>query len=157
MLILATQPALAKQLHESAHDERMLTRFVEEVLRLEPPAHGLFRTTTKEVDLGGKILPAYAQICILFASANDDDTHFPCPRTVDVNRPNINKHLTFGAGIHLCIGAALARMEIKVAAQEIIKRLDNIRLAIPVEDLAYLPTLATQTLERLPLTFSRRA
>ena len=156
MMIFATQPALAKQLHESADDERVLTRFVEEVLRLEPPAHGLYRTTTKEVELGGKVLPAFAQVCILFASANDDDTQFACPRTLDVSRPNINKHLTFGAGIHLCIGAALARMEIKVAAQEIIKRLDNIKLAMPFEELTYLPTLATQTLERLPLSFSRR-
>jgi len=157
MMILATQPALARQLYESADDERMLSRFVEEVLRLEPPSHGLYRTTMREVQLGGTVLPAYAQVCILFASANDDDTQFPHPRTLDVSRPNISKHLTFGAGIHLCIGAALARMEIKVAAQEIIKRLDNIRLAIPVEELTYLPTLATQTLERLPLTFSRRA
>jgi cytochrome P450 len=48
-------------------------------------------------------------------------------------------------------------MEIKVAAQEIIKRLDNIRLGVPAEELTYLPSLATQTLERLPLTFTRRA
>jgi len=156
MMILATQPALAQKLYESADDDRMLSRFVEEVLRLEPPSHGLYRTTMKEVRLGGIVLPAHAQVCILFASANDDDTQFPSPRSLDLNRPNISKHLTFGAGIHLCIGAALARMEIKVAAREIIKRLDNIRLAIPAEELTYLPTLATQTLERVPLTFSRR-
>ena len=157
MMILATQPKLARQLYESRDDERMVTRFVEEVLRLEPPSHGLYRTAMKDVVLGGTRIPANAQICILFASANDDDAQFASPRTLDVTRPNITKHVTFGAGIHLCIGAALARMEIKVAAQEIVKRLDNIRLAIPVEELTYLPSLATQTLERLPLTFSRRA
>ncbi len=157
MMILATQPKLAQQLYESADDDRLVTRFVEEILRLEPPAHGLFRTTTREVEIGGKVLPAYAQVCILFASANDDEALFPCPRTLDVNRKNIGNHLTFGAGIHRCIGAALARMEIKVAAQEIIKRLDNIKLAIPVEEITYLPTLATHTIARLPLTFSRRA
>jgi cytochrome P450 len=156
MMVLATQPQLAQQLYESADDDRLLTRFVEEILRLEPPVHGLFRTTTKEVDLGGTHLPAYAQVCILFASANDDDTRFPHPRTLDVTRGNIGNHLTFGAGIHRCIGAALARMEIKVAAQEIIKRLDNIKLAIPVEQITYLPTLATHTIANLPLTFSRR-
>jgi cytochrome P450 len=156
MMILATQPDLARELHRHADDERYVMRFVEEVLRLEPPAHGLFRTTTREVELGGTTLPAYAQICILFASANDDDSQFKCPRTLDVTRTNINKHLTFGAGIHLCIGASLARMEIKVAAQEIIRRLDDIALALPPEELTYLPTLATQTLERLPLTFKRR-
>ena len=157
MMILATQPKLAQQLYESADDDRLVTRFVEEILRLEPPAHGLFRTTTREVEIGGKVLPAYAQVCILFASANDDEALFPCTRTLDVNRKNIGNHLTFGAGIHRCIGAALARMEIKVAAQEIIKRLDNIKLAIPVEEITYLPTLATHTIARLPLTFSRRA
>jgi cytochrome P450 len=157
MLMLATQPGLAQLLYESADDDQLLSRFVEEVLRLEPPTHGLFRTTTKEVELGGTILPAHVQICVLFASANDDESVFPCPRTLDVNRKGIGNHLTFGAGIHRCIGAALARMEIKVAAQEIIKRLDNIKLAMPVEEIRYLPTLATQTIERLPLTFSRRA
>jgi len=156
MMILATQPQLAQQLYEFRDDDRMVTRFVEEVLRLEPPAHGLYRTAMKDVVLGGTRIPANSQICILFASANDDDTQFSCPRNLDITRPNITKHVTFGAGIHLCIGAALARMEIKVAAHEIIKRLDNIRLTIPVEELTYLPSLATQTLERLPLTFSRR-
>lgn len=157
MLVLATQPELARQLQGAADDERLMARFVEEVLRLEPPVHGLFRTTTREVELGGKTLPAFAQICVLFASANDDDAEFACPRTLDLKRRNLASHLTFGAGIHRCIGAALARMEIKVAAQEILKRLDNIRLAIPLEEIDYLPTLATQTVTRLPLTFSRRA
>jgi cytochrome P450 len=157
MMILATQPQLAGRLHESRDDERLLTRFVEEVLRLEPPAHGLYRTAMKEVALGGARIPAHSQICILFASANDDEAQFSCPRILDTTRPNITKHLTFGAGIHLCIGASLARMELKVAAQEIIKRLDNIRLTIPAEELTYLPSLATQTLERLPLAFTRRA
>jgi cytochrome P450 len=157
MLIIATQPELAKLLYESADDDRLTNRFVEEVLRLEPPSHGLFRTTTRAVKLGGKRLPAYAQVCILFASANDDETRFPCPRTFDIHRNNIGGHMTFGAGIHRCIGAALARMEIKVAAQEIIRRLDNIKLAIPIEKISHLPTLATHTIESLPLTFSRRA
>lgn len=156
MMILATQPEVAKQLYEHADDERFLTRFVEEILRLEPPAHGLYRTTMREVDLGGIRIPAYSQVCIMFASANDDESTFGCPRTLDVERKNYNRHLTFGAGVHVCIGAALARMEIKVAAQEIIKRLDDIRLAVRPEELTYLPTLATQTLERLPLTFTRR-
>ncbi len=157
LLVLATQPDLARRLHESADDDRFLTRFVEELLRLEPPSHGLFRTTTREVQLGGTRLPAFAQVCILFASANDDESQFPCSRQFDVTRGNVGKHLTFGAGIHRCIGAALAKMEIKVAAREIIKRLDDIRLAIPLEEIAYLPTVATQTVMRLPLTFSRRA
>ncbi len=156
LMILATQPQLAQQLRESADDDRVLARFVEEVLRLEPPVHGLFRTTTKTVELGGKVLPAFAQVCILFASANADETHFPQARTLRVDRGNVGSHLTFGAGIHRCIGAALARMEIKIAAQEIIQRLDNIELAVAIDQIEFLPTLATHTITSLPLLFSRR-
>lgn len=156
MLVLAVQPELAKKLYEGVDDDRLMNRFVEEVLRLEPPTHGLYRTALKDMEVGGTLIPAGAQVCILFASANDDEDVFPCGRSFDVDRPNLGRSLTFGAGIRRCIGAALARMEIKVAAQEIIKRLDNIQLAVAAEELTYLPTLATQTLEKLPLTFTKR-
>lgn len=156
MLILALQPDLARQLYASVDDDRVMSRFVEEVLRLEPPVHGLFRTNMKEVELSGVVIPALSQICILFASANDDEAEFPCPRTLDLNRPNLGHQMAFGAGIHRCIGAALSRMELKVAAQEVIRRLDQIELAIPREEISYLPTLGTHTVERLPLTFRRR-
>jgi cytochrome P450 len=156
MMILALQPQLATQLYGSLDDDRLYTRFVEEILRLQPPVHGLFRMVTREVELGGKRLPKGTQIMVVFASANDDETAFACPRELNTARTKITNHLTFGAGIHYCIGANLARMELKVAAQEIIRRLDNIKLAIPVEKITYLPTLASQTVACLPLTFSRR-
>lgn len=154
--MLATRPELAEQLHGYVDDERMVTRFVEEVLRLQPPTHGLFRTALRDVELGGATIPAGAQVCILYAAANDDETAFPCPEKLDVERRNIGQNLTFGAGIHRCIGIALARMEIRVAAQEIVRRLDHIRLAVPESELRYLPTLGTHTFEKLPLTFTRR-
>jgi cytochrome P450 len=156
LMILATQPQLAEYLFEVADDDRMMARFVEEILRLAPPVHGLFRTATRTVELGDVTLPAYAQVCILFASANDDENYFPNARVLDLKRGNAGNHLTFGAGIHRCIGAALARMEIKVAAKEIIKRLQAIKLAVAVDAIPYLPTLATHTITGLPLTFSRR-
>ena len=156
MLVLATQENLANELYERVDDDRLMSRFVEEILRLEPPTHGLFRTAMRDVTLGGVQIPAMSQICVMFASANDDTAKFSHPRELDLQRSNPAATLTFGAGIHRCVGAALARMEIKVAAQEFIRRLDDIRLAVSPEDLTYLPTMATQTLERLPLTFVRR-
>jgi cytochrome P450 len=156
LFILATQPALAAELQRAVADERLLTRFVEELLRIEPPVRGLARMTTREVELGGKLLPAGAHLLLLYASANDDDAEFACPRDFDLNRGNLSRHLTFGGGVHRCIGAALARMEIKVAARELVKRLDNIRLAIPVAEIRYLPTVATRSIAKLPLTFTRR-
>lgn len=156
LLVLATEPGLAGELHAQVDNDRVMTRFVEEVLRLQPPVHGLFRTAMQDVELGGTLVPAGSQLCVMYASANDDDGKFPDPRKLDIERPNVGANLTFGSGIHKCVGISLARMEIKVAAQEIIRRLADIRLAVPVEELAYLPTLATQTIESLPLTFGRR-
>ena len=157
LLILATQPGLADRLYAEVDNDRVMNRFVEEVLRLAPPVHGLFRTAMKDVVLGGTKVPAMSQLCVMYASANDDEAKFANPRKLDIERANLGTHITFGSGIHKCVGMALARMEIKLSAQEIIRRLDNIRLAIPLEQLTYLPTLASHTLERLPLTFTRRA
>jgi cytochrome P450 len=156
LLVLATQPGLADELYPQIDNDRVMNRFVEEVLRMHPPVHGLFRTAMKDTELSGTRVPAGSQLCVLYASANDDDTKFPEPRKLDIDRANVGANITFGSGIHKCVGMSLARMEIKLAAQEFIRRLENISLAVPREDLTYLPTLASQTLERLPLTFSRR-
>jgi cytochrome P450 len=157
LLVLATQDGLADELHAQVDDERLIQRFVDELIRLQPPVHGLFRTAMHDVELGGVRIPAMSQICVLFASANRDDSQFAAPDRLDLQRPNLAASLTFGAGIHRCVGAALARAEIKIAAQEILRRLTDIRLAAPEEELGYLPTLATHTLSALPLTFRPRA
>lgn len=156
LYVLATQPELAKQLQENVDDDRFMTRFVEELLRIEPPVRGLAKMTTRETVLGGRKLPKGAHMLVLYASGNDDEKQFACPRTFDLNRGNIGTHVAFGVGIHRCIGSSLARMEIKVAARELAKRVENIRLAIPAEEITYLPTVATHSIERLPLTFARR-
>lgn len=156
ILVLATQEGLAETLRGQLDDERTMGRFVEEILRLRPPVHGLFRTAMRDVELGGVAIPAMSQICVMFASANYDEDKFPCAGALDMERSNVGANLTFGGGIHRCVGASLARMEIRVAAREILRRLDGIRLAVPVEELTYLPTLATHTLETLPLVFKRR-
>lgn len=156
LYVLATRPEVAKLLEDSVDDDRMLNRFVEELLRIEPPVRGLAKMTTTETVLGGQKLPAHAHLLVLYASGNDDENQFACPRNFDPNRGNIAKHVAFGVGVHRCVGASLARMEIKVAARELIRRIKDIRLAIPVEQIKYLPTVATHSLESLPLTLSRR-
>jgi cytochrome P450 len=154
--ILATRPAVADLLRSSADDDRFLTRFVEELLRIEPPVRGLSRMTTREVELSGTTLPAGAHMLLLYAAANDDETEFACPREFDMERKNLGRQVAFGGGVHRCVGATLARMEIKIAAREIARRMDDIKLALPVEEIAYLPTLATRAMKRLPVTFTRR-
>ncbi|MCB2076382.1 MAG: cytochrome P450 [Novosphingobium sp.] len=156
LLVLATQPGLAEEIYPQVDNDRIMTRFVEELLRALPPVHGLFRTAMRDVEISGKLVPAGSQLCVMYASANDDDAKFPHPRDLEIERRNVGASLTFGSGIHKCVGISLARMEIKVAAQEIIRRLKDFEMAAPVEELDYLPTLASQSLARLPIRFRRR-
>jgi cytochrome P450 len=66
------------------------------------------------------------------------------------------KHVSFGGGVHKCVGLALARMEIKVAARLLVRRFRDFQLAIAEDDIAFLPTVATRTMERLPVSFRQR-
>jgi cytochrome P450 len=156
LFILATQPGVAEQLYENVEDDRYLTRFVEELLRFAPPVRGLAKMATRETVLGGTTLPKGAHMLVLYGSGNDDETRFACPRTFDTSRGNVGTHVAFGVGIHRCIGASLSRMEIKVAAKELIKRIGSLKLTIPVEEVKYQPTVATHSIAALPMTFSRR-
>jgi cytochrome P450 len=103
--------------------------FVEEVLRLEGPVQGLFRTAAVDVDLHGVHIPAGATINIRYASANRDERHFACPGELDLDRDNGKTHLAFGAGTHFCLGAPLARRELYLGFQALIERVDDLWFA----------------------------
>jgi len=151
---VATDTAIAEQFYSAADDDSQMGRFIEELLRLETPVRALSRVTTKPVTLGDTPLPEGAHLLILFASANDDEAVFECPRQFEASRVNIRKSLTFGAGAHLCLGISLARMQLLVAARQTARRMKNISLAIPMEDIRYLPNAALLAMERLPLLFA---
>ena len=129
---------------------------VEEFLRLEPPVQALSRMTTREVEVGGVKLPEGAHLLNIYPSANMDDAVFPHPREFDATRKNLARHMSFGSGTHRCAGLALARMEVKVAAQELIRRLDNFRLEVPVEDLEFMTGVSLRAYVNLPVSFTRR-
>jgi len=154
--LLATQPRIAELLDECAGDDRRLNRFVEELMRLEPPVRALSRMCTRETVVNGTTIPEGAHMLLVYHSGNDDETVFPDPRTFDMDRVNLGRHVAFGGGPHRCIGLALARMEVKVACREVARRLTDIRLAIPESEIRYVPTVAVRTLESLPITFSKR-
>lgn len=156
MYILATMPDVAEQLYDNVEDNRFMNRFVEELLRFAPPVRGLAKMTTRETVLGGQALPKGAHMLVLYASGNDDEARFDCPREFNLDRKNVMSHVAFGVGIHRCIGAQLARMEIKVAAKELIKRIKNIRLADPDADIHYQRSVAVHAIEHLPLRMERR-
>jgi cytochrome P450 len=151
---IATDAAIAEQFSVAADDDSQMGRLIEELMRLETPVRALSRVTTEPVTLGDTPLPEGAHLLILFASANDDEAVFECPRQFDASRINIRKSLTFGAGAHLCLGISLARMQLLVAAKQTARRMKNLSLAIPVEDIRYLPNAALLAMERLPLRFT---
>ena len=153
---LATRPDIRAALEAAAEDDRAMNRFVEEFLRYEPPVQGLSRMTTREVELGGVTLPKGAHLLLIYPAANTDEAVFPCPRDFDPSRSNLAKHASFGGGTHRCVGLALARMEVKVAAQEIIRRLANFELTVPVRSLEFMSGVSLRAYLNLPVRFTRR-
>jgi cytochrome P450 len=114
-------------LREHLLDPAVAPKAIEEILRLESPAQGLFRIATRDVEVGGTVLPRGARVMAHFASANRDDCVFARPDDYDPERGDVGKHLAFGKGIHFCIGAPLARLELSVALPMLLTRLPNLR------------------------------
>jgi cytochrome P450 len=127
VLIMLENPGVRQRiLNDPA---RIIPKLTEEALRRDAPHRGLFRVTTREVDLGGTPLPAGAPMLLLFGSGNRDEAVFARPDEADLDRPNVRDHLAFGRGLHSCPGAPLARAEIRVALETLIRRLPGLRLA----------------------------
>jgi cytochrome P450 len=102
---------------------------VEEILRYESPAQGLFRTTTRATEVGGVHIPANARVMLHWGSANRDETAFQHPEIFDIERDSKSQHVAFGKGVHSCLGAPLARLQLKIALPRLFERLPNLRVA----------------------------
>jgi cytochrome P450 len=97
--------------------------------------HHFRRTTTRETELAGTTIPARAKVTTWLVSGNRDEEMFERPDTFDVGREP-NKHMAFGpGGIHTCMGAHLARMEVRIAFEELLKRVDTIEMTAKPERL----------------------
>src|SRR4029079_15513408 len=94
---------------------------VEELVRYTSPTQYMARTTTRDVELHGVVMPAGSKVALLFASGNRDPREFERPDEFDVTRPN-TRTLAFGHGAHVCLGAAVARLEARVALEEFLAR-----------------------------------
>lgn len=110
-------------------DRSLMPTAVEEILRyVSPTLVSMVRTATRETELGGKAIKAGDKVTLWYGSANRDASVFPDPDRFDVSRTP-NDHLTFGFGAHFCLGAQLARLELKVIFEELFDRLPRIALS----------------------------
>jgi cytochrome P450 len=105
---------------------------LEEFLRLYTPYRGFARTATREVQLHGRTIQPNEPIALVYASANRDESVFPQADDFVLDRPNISEHLAFGRGPHHCVGAALGRLELRVAMEELLAATEEIHLAGPI-------------------------
>ena len=108
------------QRRELVADPSLIPGAIEETLRYEPPSPVQARYVARDAEHYGRVVPEGSFMLLLNGSANRDERHFPDPDRYDIHRHG--SHLSFGQGLHFCLGSALARMEARVAFEEVLKR-----------------------------------
>ena len=108
---------------------------LEESLRFDPPVLGLYRTTTRAVALHGVTIPANTKVMLHYGAANRDPAAFDDPDTFSLDRPE-KRHLSFGLGVHFCLGAQLARLEASNALRALVRKFPELELVGPGERIA---------------------
>ncbi|MBT4041986.1 MAG: cytochrome P450 [Rhodospirillaceae bacterium] len=140
------------QLQQMRDDPALVKTAVEEFVRWMTPSIYKRRTVTEDTELGGKTLKRGDKVTIWEMSANRDSAIFDRPFEFDVSR-RPNRHIGFGFGAHVCLGAALARLEIKVALEELLRRIEHFELAGPA---VYVPNNRLLGLRHLNLSVTMK-
>ncbi|ATB43207.1 cytochrome P450 hydroxylase [Cystobacter fuscus] len=142
-----------EQLARLKANPSLVKGLVEETLRYWGPIDFISRRIAKEeLDLAGTHFPKGEPMMLGLASANRDPARFAHPEVFDITRPDADKHIAFGKGIHICIGAPLARMEGQIAFETLIRRLPELRLAVASEELHWSNSLL-RGFAQLPVLF----
>lgn len=148
---LATMPDVRARL---ITDRSLIPAFIDESLRHGGPPQRLFRIASQDVKIGGKTIKEGEWVALFFAAANHDPAIFPDPSSFDMDRKNLNKQLTFGVGIHHCLGSALARMEAHSLIDAVLDRWVDIELAEP--PVPQRASLLNHGIDRLVIDFTRK-
>lgn len=149
ILLLARDPALQQRLRD---DPGLIEAFVEEVLRFEAPVQRRPRIATREAAVGDAVLPEGATVFALIGAANRDPEVFPDPDSFRLDR-EANRHLSFGAGAHLCPGALLGRIETRALVGAVLRDLPPFRLASPEAPVPQPASLSIRGPRRLEIVF----
>jgi len=144
--VLAEHPDQRRQL---AGDRSLIPNAIEELLRYEPPGPAIGRYMPEDVDLYDRTVPAGSAMLFIVGAANRDERRFEDPDRFDIHR-EIGQHLTFGYGIHFCLGAALARLEGRIALDEVLSRFPEWEVDYDRAKLA--PTSTVRGWETFPVT-----
>jgi cytochrome P450 len=135
VVALLTHP---EQLAELKADPRLAKNLVEETLRYWGPVDFIGRRfATEDLAIANTPIAKGEQVAVSLASANRDPERFADPNTFDISRPDANRHVAFGKGIHVCLGAPLARVEGQVAFETLIRRYPDLRLAVPADEIQW--------------------
>ena len=139
---------------ELVADPSLMTNAVEEMLRWDPPSHYQGRWTTRDVLVRDTVIPAGQRVILVTGAAVHDERKYPEPELFDIHR-DIDRHVSFGFGRHLCLGASLARLETKIAFEELLKRFPD--FTIDPSGAERHVGVNVRGLSRLPLVVESRA
>jgi cytochrome P450 family 144 len=146
--ILTDRPDIQQQVRENPE---LLGAFIEETLRFESPFRGHYRHVLRNTTLAGLEVPAQSHLLLLWGAANRDPAHFDAPNDFRLDRSSAKAHMTFGKGVHFCVGAALARLEARIVLGMLLERTSWIE---PVDVGDWLPSILVRRRERLQLAVS---
>ncbi|BBY39876.1 cytochrome P450 144 [Mycobacterium mantenii] len=143
--VLTDRPGIQRQLRENPE---LLGAFIEETLRFEAPFRGHYRHVWRDTTLGGVEVPAGAHLLLMWGAANRDPAHFDDPNEFRLDRTAAKNHVSFGKGVHFCVGAALARLEARIVLGTLLER----TTWIDATDIGeWLPSILVRRRERLRL------
>lgn len=153
LMILLQHPEDARRVHG---DQTLLGQLIEETLRMESPVQYVPRILKADAQIGGVDIPAGATVILVLASGNRDQERFSEPDDFSLERrDNVKHQLAFGRGIHLCLGAPLARLEGRVALGRLFSRLENIRLTPGKNDFKHVESLSFRAPKSVHIQFDR--
>lgn len=150
MLELSQRKSLLNLLRDN---HKLIPKFIDELLRLQPPLHNALRITTQEVTLGNELIPENSLVLILIASANRDPEVFDRANEFDINRSR-SQNLSFGDGPHKCVGEAIAKKELAISLKALLSNFSDITL-LDNSNLEYTESVFVRGVKALPLIFSK--
>ncbi|AWS43587.1 cytochrome P450 [Streptosporangium sp. 'caverna'] len=154
-LALLTHPEEEARLRATLYNPAQVERAMEELLRFLSVAHsGIPRTATQDVEIGGQTIRAGEQVLFALAPANRDPRFIDDPDRLDLAR-DPRPHIAFGHGAHHCLGAPLARAEMRIAFPALLRRFPDLALAVPADEIRFRPHHVVYGVQSLPVTWSR--